>query len=459
MLPEEVLLEIFDFYLCEVYNKMEWKTLVHVCRRWRSIVLAAPLRLDLRLVCTDITPVRKMLGIWPALPIALRFFELTDEALAALQYRDRICEIYLGFISDYKLKSLAEATRQAPFPALTDLRIEAFGGWPVVPDSLLGGSAPGLRSLSLRRAAFPALGKLLLSAPRLVELSLCDIRGFAIINSETMADWLPSLTGLVKLQIEYRNKRPIQFLLHRPSNRPPPLTRPVLPVLTTLTFKCGSDYLDPPFSHLDTPLLKHVNMEFVYPAIFDFSKISPFIGHKESFEEFDQAQMLWYCHFQDVCLRLSSRKGTIGGMWLELRMAYGFEVWHLRSLSQVHHPFAEPPSESGNFDYPYPDGGHAPSWDSKTGNGQWLELLRFFTAVEILYLSVSIARFVAPVLRELAAGESAATARDVLPALQTLFVEKLDLSESGPVREAVGGFVAARKLSGHPVAVHHWVCN
>ena len=205
MLPEEVLLEIFDFYLCEVYNKTEWKTFVHVCRGWRSIVLAAPLRLDLRLVCTGITPVRKMLGIWPALPIALRFFEFTDEALAALQYRDRICEIYLGFVSDYKLKSLAEVTRQAPFPALTDLRIEAFDGRPVVPDSLLGGSTPGLRSLSSRQAAFTALGKLHLSAPRLVELSLCDIRGFAIINSETtrMADWLPSLTGLVKLQIEY----------------------------------------------------------------------------------------------------------------------------------------------------------------------------------------------------------------------------------------------------------------
>ena len=151
--------------------------------------------------------------------------------------------------------------------------------------------------------------------------------------------------------------------------------------------------------------------------------------------------------------------GATGGMWLELRMAYKFKAWHFGSLSQIHHPFAKPSAASGHFDHHYPDDRHAPSLDSQTGNGEWLEILRFFTAVENLYLSVSIARFFAPVLRELAAGESAATAWDVLPAPQTLFVERLDLSESGPVRETVGEFVAARKLSSHPVAVHHWVCN
>ena len=66
MLPEELLLEIFDFYLCEVDYKEEWETLVHVCRRWWFVVFSAPLRLDLRPVCTGGTPVKEMLGIWPA---------------------------------------------------------------------------------------------------------------------------------------------------------------------------------------------------------------------------------------------------------------------------------------------------------------------------------------------------------------------------------------------------------
>ena len=45
MLPDDVLLEIFDFYVDEeeglpfksIYIQ-EWITLVHVCRRWRRVV-------------------------------------------------------------------------------------------------------------------------------------------------------------------------------------------------------------------------------------------------------------------------------------------------------------------------------------------------------------------------------------------------------------------------------------
>ena len=38
MLPDLALLEIFDFYMFE--SRIEvWQTLVHVCQKWRSIVL------------------------------------------------------------------------------------------------------------------------------------------------------------------------------------------------------------------------------------------------------------------------------------------------------------------------------------------------------------------------------------------------------------------------------------
>ncbi len=45
---------------------------------------------------------------------------------------------------------------------------------------------------------------------------------------------------------------------------------------------------------------------------------------------------------------------------------------------------------------------------------------------------------------------------EVLPALQKDFVKSLDPSESGPIQEAIGKFVAARELSGHPTAVQRW---
>ena len=52
MLPDDVLLAIFDF--CgDKYELEAWQTLVHVCRRWRSVVLGSPRRLGLQLVCTS----------------------------------------------------------------------------------------------------------------------------------------------------------------------------------------------------------------------------------------------------------------------------------------------------------------------------------------------------------------------------------------------------------------------
>jgi len=74
-LPDEAHLEIFSFYVdqleVEGENIEAWITLVHVCQRWRNVVFVSSHRLNLRLMCTGDRPVRKMLDIWPALPISL----------------------------------------------------------------------------------------------------------------------------------------------------------------------------------------------------------------------------------------------------------------------------------------------------------------------------------------------------------------------------------------------------
>ena len=44
MLPDIALLETFDFY---VHDAQKWYTLVHVCRKWRSVVFGSPRRLGL----------------------------------------------------------------------------------------------------------------------------------------------------------------------------------------------------------------------------------------------------------------------------------------------------------------------------------------------------------------------------------------------------------------------------
>lgn len=76
VLPDEVLLEIFDFYVVpqgpfrpDKRETEAWQSLVHMCRRWRSIVFGSSRRLNLQLFCSPRTPVRDTIDIWPELPL------------------------------------------------------------------------------------------------------------------------------------------------------------------------------------------------------------------------------------------------------------------------------------------------------------------------------------------------------------------------------------------------------
>ena len=128
MLPDVVLLELFDFYVHEIKETNRWMTLVRVCQRWRNIVFGSPLRLDLRLVCTNVTPVRRTLNVWPPLPIVIkRYFDSTldiDNILAALEHNNRICKIILTNIPSAQLEKVI--TDAGAIPG-TDISGASFG--------------------------------------------------------------------------------------------------------------------------------------------------------------------------------------------------------------------------------------------------------------------------------------------------------------------------------------------
>ena len=79
-LSNAILLEIFASYINQsqlakrsTKRTIEaWQTLVHVCRRWRSIGFASPHRLNLQLVVTPEMPAIDMLDIWPAFPLVVK---------------------------------------------------------------------------------------------------------------------------------------------------------------------------------------------------------------------------------------------------------------------------------------------------------------------------------------------------------------------------------------------------
>ena len=157
-LPDDALLYAFDFYVARSSEVEAWHTLVHVCRRWRILVFGSPRRLNLRIACTDETPVKEKLYVWPAaLPIVVSgtFKPTTDlgNIKAALERHNRICQIKL-FFSRCELEDIV-ASLEEPFPILTDLDLGAVGlFWPLHldPSKFLGGSATSAIAYSERHS-------------------------------------------------------------------------------------------------------------------------------------------------------------------------------------------------------------------------------------------------------------------------------------------------------------------
>jgi hypothetical protein len=445
MLPEEILLQIFAFYMCGVYNDEEWETLVHVCWRWRSVVFAAPRRLNLQLVCTSGTPARKMLEIWPALPIYIRVYgrsgTINANVLSALEERDRICKVYVHGVSDFELKDLVGAM-QVTFPALTDLYIHSLSDKVSFSESFLGGSAPNLRSLDLTYIAVPALPKLLLSSPGLVNLSLYHIPHSGYVSSDAIVDFLSSLTRLEILQIDFPTTQPPPA---RSSRRPAPPTRIVFPFLRKFILRGMKECLDQFLDHIGAPPLDYVHIGFINSTIFDISRISQWIGRTEMFEAFDQVYMLFGITYFYVML--SSRKGGTGGKMLKLSLRWIDSAWKLQELTLDSRSHFFQPFHLCNLEQSLP-----PSWANVMENAPWFFLVRLFTATEYIYLSQGVVVFVAPALHEL----NGTGATEVLPVLRNIFVERLDTS--GAVQEAIGQFVATRQLlSSHPIEVQCWI--
>jgi hypothetical protein len=142
VLPDEVLLEIFDFYVDTMslwYSDEDergvdtWQSLVQVCRRWRSLVLGSPRRLNLQLHCRPKTPARDTLDIWPALPLVVSGDRPSgmDNVIAALGQSNRVLQVNLRRLADWQLENVL-ATMQVPFPELTELQLSSNDVTPLV---------------------------------------------------------------------------------------------------------------------------------------------------------------------------------------------------------------------------------------------------------------------------------------------------------------------------------------
>jgi hypothetical protein len=445
---DDILLCIFNVYVNGPYNREEWRTLVHVCRRWRTLVFGSPHHLNLRLFCSIRTPTAK-LDIWPALPIVVEKYGLPtssmDNIIAALEHNDRVLKIDLRRLEASPQLENVVAVMQEPFPELTFLSLilhgEIDGIDLIIPNSFLGGSAPRLEHLHLDGIPFPGLPKLISSATDLVYLELRRIPYFGYISPDVMVTCLSALTSLKTLIVEFVS--PKSPFPERESRYPPSPTRILLPTVTRLKLKAINKYVEDVMTRIDTPLLDSLHITFFDQAIFDTPHLSQFISRTPNFQALDEARVT----FSDDEVVVATRKIQYEVLALGISRDDKSSVQQLSSLVQVCRS-SFPALARVERLYICRDG-YLPRkrWVDYIPASHWVELLHLFTAAKKLYLSGELVRCIALTLQGLVEEGTA----EVLPVLQNLFVHSY--RPWGPIGQAIGNFVAARQLSGHPISV------
>ena len=447
VLFDDVLLEIFNIYLDQAGDIEAWHTLVHVCRQWRRVVFASPLRLNLRILYRPKRSVAMTLDIWPVVPIVVDFVGTETRPrgmhniIAALEQHNRVCSINVRNITNSMLENFTSIRK--PFPTLTELVISSPDEVvPVIPDSFLGGSTPQLRTLQLVGIPFPALGKLLLSTSNLVDLYLQRIPHSGYISPHEIVGVLSAAKRLQKVSLEFQSPRSWD---DRASWDPPPLTRFVLPALTRLVFKGDSQYLEAIVSRIDAPLLDYLEITFFNQLMFDTPLLGHFVSRTKTFTTVHRADVDFHNFGVELTLLRGNEKSN--NKTLTLLILCKQSDWQPSSIAQVCNSIIPPLPTLGELricEGPF----QRLQWYDDMENTEWLELLRPFICVKDLVLAKKFIPSVALALQDLD-GERVT---QMLPMLQYLFLEGSQPSEAA--KEAMEKFIAARQFSGYPVAMN-----
>jgi hypothetical protein len=391
-----------------------------------------------------------MLDIWPTLPVVISdngnaANPGVGNIIAALERNERVRKIELRGDPTLLLSRSVAAT-QRPFSLLTDLELRSDNEWGILlPDSFLGGSAPRLQSLRLEFIPFQGIRTLLSSASGLVDLDLWNIPDSGYVSPETMAMSLSTLTQLKTFRLGFHS---------RDSFRSPPVreirflfSHIALPNLTLFWFHGTSVYLEVFVAHFDTPLLHSVKITLFNEPSYDVSELPQFIRRAEKFMSLDKTDLCFSKDTIEVTLspQMETDDDTMLSLSVLCRESYGPPY-----LSDVFRSSLPPLSSSQCLQIRV-ERYQRSQWQYDMDGIEWLELLRPFTAVKDLFISEELALRVAPALEE-----AANAARRVLPALQNIFFEGLQPSDSGPFQDAIRPFVAARRRTSHPVAVLRW---
>jgi hypothetical protein len=455
-LPDIVLLDIFDFYQVLINKDFinehpwNWEKLVHVCRRWRYITFESPVRLNLQLFCTEKSPVRKLLDVWPPFPLVIRFnnspwmkksvYYSTDNIIAALERRDRVreIEVHLTVPPNHLCERIFTAMEES-FPALRSLSFMSERE-KILPNALLNGSAPCLRRLTLWEISIPSLPQLLSSTNDLTCLDLTNIPNSGYIPPETMAISLSALPKLESLSIIFKYPTPH---LERRNRTAPVQTRFFLPALTVLKFEGESKYFEVLAARFDAPLLDEFVITFFHHPVFDIPQTIRFFSHLDSFSPSSLALTFKLWDSESAFIIFPSNRSTFLSVHSWRIKCYDSDR-QVISVAQICNQILPFHSSVKSLTI------RCGSFIGLEGLNStlWLQLFHSFPSVQSLQIPLRLEPSIASALES-----STLAAAEVFPSLDSLSIVG---NESGnTVQQPIQSFIAGRQRSGRSIAVSH----
>jgi hypothetical protein len=299
-IPDDVLLEIFDLYrktfgdqlMAERIwnNKNGWFKLAHVCHNWRSVVLASPSRLRLRLCFSGNTPTRAaVLDYFSHLPIIIDYNGVAWKAstpnrlMSALRYPNRVCRIAIaGSYSYSRTDNRIIKALDLPFPALESLELRHVANVEQVllSESFIA-SIPSLRRLQLDGVDLKSLPPLLSVTRLLVDLAL-GLRTAISMEGASLLSHLQHMPRLRSLHVTT-----LHYFYEEMRLQMPLTTSTMLPELTCFRFVGESSQVEWLVAGLDTPPLRELHISITdqdlrrIPHTFDIPYLAKFIHVSE----------------------------------------------------------------------------------------------------------------------------------------------------------------------------------
>ena len=424
-----------------------WYKLIHVCQRWRYVILGSVSHLGLSLVCAHAAPVADMLENSPQLSRLPLVIDHLDEKrdvtaaskegiLLALQHRDRVRRIRLR-MSVPNLQMLVVALDNE-FPLLEYLYVTPMARNNTsltLPDTF---QAPHLRHLVLENFSFPMASPVLTTAVGLVTLSLNNIPLSSYFHPNDLIHNVALMPRLETLGLYFSH--PISTLgIERLPLHMPITTHITLPSLRWFAFMGSSAYLEVILPRITTPLLGKLQIAFFPELTPPIPHLSHFMGSTESLR-FSSISLAFYKnHFT---LRVYPCEGAnifAYALWLQIngcqpdrQVASAAQILNtLRTaLSTVDHLTLR----------------HDAKLHEEVHRSQWRELLKSLGNLKALRVPDVLVMELSRSLRS----DDTESPMELLPKLKVL-----EYTATNDVGDVFVSFIDARKNAGHPVVLVH----